>query len=39
MTVPVSSEQVLSYVSRERVRTSVRRRRGTGGRPLADLSE
>jgi hypothetical protein len=39
MTVPVSSEQVLSYVARERVRTSVRRRRPAGARAHGDLSE
>ncbi len=38
MTVPVSTEQVLSYVAQERVRTSVRRRR-PAARLRGDLSE
>ncbi len=40
MTVPVSHEQVLSYIQRDRVRTSVRRhRRERVARLHADLSD
>lgn len=39
MTVPVSHEQVLSYVQHDRVRTSVRRRGQRSGRTHGDLSD
>jgi hypothetical protein len=39
MTLPVSHEQVLTYITRERVRTSVRRRGGRRLGPHADLSD